>query len=209
MSRFVPESLYGRKPSTALHSLETLGGELDFENIAHRKAGGSMMGSPSSTAAYLMYATNWDSEAETYLCHGIQAGMGKGSGAVPSAYPSMFFEYTWVLSTLLRAGFSFGEISCSVLDAMIRLIEQAFKEGQGSIGFAPGLPADVDYTAKCITCLSRLGRTGPPGAMIAAFEMNTHFCTYSWSGIRALREIAMFSRRFWSSLMCHGTRLKS
>ncbi|KAH8892550.1 hypothetical protein GQ53DRAFT_746074 [Thozetella sp. PMI_491] len=55
-----------------------------------------MMASPSSTAAYLMHVTDWDDEVETYLKHVIQYGVGSNSGAVPSAFPSMFFEYTWV-----------------------------------------------------------------------------------------------------------------
>ncbi|KAF3067424.1 Copalyl diphosphate synthase [Daldinia childiae] len=179
MSRFVPDSLYGRKPSTALHSLEAFGKKLDFDKIAHHKTGGSMMGSPSSTAAYLIYATNWDHEAESYLHHVVQASMGKGSGAVPSAFPSMFFEYTWILSTMLRAGFSAAEIRCPELDAMTRLLEQAFEQGQGIIGFAPGLPADVDDTAKCIICLRKLEKEVSPAAMIDGFETKTHFRTYA------------------------------
>lgn len=103
LSRFAPESLYGHKPSTVLHSLEAFRGKLDFDKIGHHKSGGSMMASPSSTAAYLMYTTNWDDEAEAYLHHVVHAGMGNGSGAVPSAFPSMFFEYTWVCSTLQKS----------------------------------------------------------------------------------------------------------
>jgi hypothetical protein len=99
MSRFKPESLYGRKPSTVLHSLEALIGTVDFGKLSHHKVNGSMMGSPASTAAYLMHVPDWDQEAEDYLCHVVQAGAGKGCGAVPSAFPSMFFEYTWVSST--------------------------------------------------------------------------------------------------------------
>ncbi|KHN93735.1 terpene synthase family protein [Metarhizium album ARSEF 1941] len=180
MSAFVPDSLYGCKPSTALHSLEAFRGKLDFDKIAHHKVGGSMMASPSSTAAYLMYTTEWDNEAEAYLCNVVQAGMGRGSGAVPSAFPSMFFEYTWILSTLFRAGFSCAETHCAELDAMTGLLRDAFQDGKGTIGFAPGLPVDVDDTAKYITCLSRLGREQEacPDAMIGTFEADTHFRTY-------------------------------
>jgi hypothetical protein len=99
MSCFRPESLYGRKPSTVLHSLEAFVGTVDFGKLSHHKVNGSMMGSPASTAAYLMHVSDWDQEAEAYLCHVVQAGAGKGCGAVPSAFPSMFFEYTWVSPT--------------------------------------------------------------------------------------------------------------
>jgi hypothetical protein len=44
---------------------------------------------------------------------------------------------------------------------------------------APGLPADVDDTAKCIISLRRLSITAPADAMIATFEAETHFRTYS------------------------------
>lgn len=100
LSRFRPEHLYGRRPPTALHSLEAFIGLVDFDQVSRHKVGGSMMASPSATAAYLMHATVWDDEAESYLRHVVQAGVGCGSGAVPSAYPSTVFEYSWVHSTL-------------------------------------------------------------------------------------------------------------
>jgi len=96
MSRFRPECLYSSRPSSALHSLEAFIGAVDFDKLAHHTVNGSMMGSPSSTAAYIMHVTEWDYEAEAYLRHVIQGSAGKGSGAVPSAFPSMFFEYSWV-----------------------------------------------------------------------------------------------------------------
>lgn len=98
MSRFKPESLYEGRPSTVLHSLEAFTAKVDMDRLGHHKVGGSMMGSPSSTAAYLMHVTNWDVEAESYLRYVIQFGVGRGKGAVPSAFPSTFFEYTWVIN---------------------------------------------------------------------------------------------------------------
>lgn len=96
MMRFKPEILYGNKPLTALHSLEAFTTMVDFDRLAQHKAGGSMMASPSSTAAYLMNTSSWDDEAEAYLRNVLRRGAGRGSGAVPSAFPSMYFEYTWV-----------------------------------------------------------------------------------------------------------------
>lgn len=69
---------------------------IDFDKVAHHKVHGSMMASPSSTAAYLLNVSNWDDEAEAYLRQVIKSGAGRGSGGVPSAYPSMHFEYSWV-----------------------------------------------------------------------------------------------------------------
>lgn len=96
MSKFHPDLLYGSERSTAIHSLEAFIGKLDFDRISHHKTHGSMMGSPSSTAAYLMNTTVWDDEAEAYLRHVIDHAAGKGHGGVPSAYPSTIFEHSWV-----------------------------------------------------------------------------------------------------------------
>ena len=93
-----PEVLYTNGSTTLLHSLEALHGYEDFsvEELAHHKVGGSMMASPAATASYLMRCRCWDDEAEAYIRLVISNGEGKASGGVPSAYPSTFFELTWV-----------------------------------------------------------------------------------------------------------------
>lgn len=96
LSRFRPAYLYGETRSTVFHSLEAFMDKVDFDRISHHATLGSMMGSPSSTSAYLMKASRWDDEAEAYLRHVIQYGPGRGSGGVPSAYPSTYFEFSWV-----------------------------------------------------------------------------------------------------------------
>lgn len=101
LSGFKPAYLYTSQKSTALHSLEAFVGVIEFDKVAHHAVLGAMMASPSSTAAYLMHASNWDDAAEGYLRHVVSLGQ----GGVPSAYPSTFFEYTWVsayLDTLAR-----------------------------------------------------------------------------------------------------------
>lgn len=104
MSRFRPEFLYGTRRMTALHSLEAFIGKIDFDKVLHHKVQGSMLGSPSSTAAYLMHASQWDDESETYLRHVIKSAAGRGNGGVPSAFPSTHFEYSWV--SVKRRSFS-------------------------------------------------------------------------------------------------------
>jgi hypothetical protein len=106
MARFRPEYLYGTTRLTVLHSLEAFMDKIDFDRVAHHKTFGSMMGSPSSTAAYLMMVSRWDDEAESYLRHVIRHASGEGSGGVPSAYPSTFFEYSWV-GILVQSSASF------------------------------------------------------------------------------------------------------
>ena len=96
MSRFRPEYLYGQQRMTALHSLESFIGKIDFDKVSHHKTNGSMLGSPSSTAAYLMHSSKWDEESEAYLRNVIKFAAGQNNGAVPSAFPSTYFETSWV-----------------------------------------------------------------------------------------------------------------
>ncbi|KAI1454031.1 Copalyl diphosphate synthase [Annulohypoxylon moriforme] len=178
MSRFKPEYLYGKMRVTAIHSLEAFIGMIDFEKVAHHKIQGSMMGSPSATAAYLMNIPSWDGEAEAYLRQVIKSAAGQGSGGVPSAYPSTYFEYTWIISTLLQGGFTASDLGCPELIKMTQILAQAFQNEKGVIGFAPHVGADVDDTAKGILSLGMLGNVVAPDQMVEAFEAENHFRTY-------------------------------
>jgi hypothetical protein len=72
-------------PSTLYHSLEPLIGYIDFDRVRHwRDAHGSLIASPSSTAAYLMYASVWDDEAEFYLRSVLQDSVGEAISVVAS-----------------------------------------------------------------------------------------------------------------------------
>ncbi|EXL39270.1 hypothetical protein FOCG_18115 [Fusarium oxysporum f. sp. radicis-lycopersici 26381] len=179
MSRFRPEYLYADQPMTALHSLEAFIGKINFDKVKHHKMHGSMMGSPSSTAAYLMYASQWDDESEAYLRHVIQHAAGQGSGAVPSAFPSTHFESAWILTTLLRSGIPASQLMSNELEKMIGILSASFGKEGGAIGYAPGFQADVDDTAKAITALTILGRAPSPLQMLNIFEVTTHFRTYA------------------------------
>lgn len=96
LKKFTPELLYSTEETTMLHSLEAFTDKVDFNKLRHRKLFGSMMASPASTAAYLIQLDTWDEEAENYLRGVIHEGPGKGSGAVPSVYPTPLFEVSWV-----------------------------------------------------------------------------------------------------------------
>lgn len=93
MSKFQPQMLYSQHKSTMLHSLETLISKIDYDRVGHHKVSGAIMASPSASAAYLIHASQWDEEVESYLRHVVGRYGGIG---VPSAYPSTYFEYTWV-----------------------------------------------------------------------------------------------------------------
>lgn len=87
-----PSIMYGSKDVAALHYVEAFVGKLDFDRISCHKANGSIVASPSATAAFLMHTSTWHNDSESYLQHAIDFGGGRGSGAVPSAFPSIFVE---------------------------------------------------------------------------------------------------------------------
>lgn len=95
MSKINLSHLY-KYPSTILHSLESLIGIADFDKISHHLRDGSMMGSPSSTAAYLMNVSNWDENAERYLRDALENGHRIKAGMVTNVYPISTFEFAWV-----------------------------------------------------------------------------------------------------------------
>lgn len=135
LSIFCLEMLYERRPCSALHSLEALIGKVDFDRLSHHLVcfNGSMMASPSSTAAYLMQTSKWNEEAEAYLQHVIVAGAGHGNGGVPGTFPTHHFEYSWLTATLLKAGFD--RINNASLGAIGETLQKAFAQDGGITGF--------------------------------------------------------------------------
>lgn len=103
MSKFNVEMLYGPAQTTMVHSLEGFVGKIDFDRVGHHLISGSMMGSPSSTAAYMMCCSTWNEDCEAYIRHAVADGEGKGNGGLPSAFPSTNFEITWVWHPHLAA----------------------------------------------------------------------------------------------------------
>ncbi|KAL8632815.1 hypothetical protein Q9189_001520 [Teloschistes chrysophthalmus] len=96
LARLDPSSLYGPQKHTLLYSLEGFVGKINFDKVQHHLTLGSQMGSPSSTAAYLMNCSSWDIGAENYLRDAIANGAGHGCGGVTGAYPTCIFEIAWV-----------------------------------------------------------------------------------------------------------------
>lgn len=97
MSKMNLAALY-RYPTTILHSLESFVGTIEFDKMAVHIREGSMMGSPSSTAAYLMNASNWDDSAEQYLREAVENGKRITDGMVTNVFPISTFEFAWVTS---------------------------------------------------------------------------------------------------------------
>ena len=96
LRNFDPSKLYGNQNPSLIYSLEAFIGKIDFDKVQHHKTLGSMMCSPSSTAAYLMHCSTWDVEAENFIRNAIRHGSGMGNGGVPGVYPANIFDITWV-----------------------------------------------------------------------------------------------------------------
>ncbi|KAG6175593.1 hypothetical protein E4U27_006053 [Claviceps purpurea] len=177
MSQFNLSTLYAQRPSSALHSLEAFLGELDFDRVSHHMYHGSMMASPSSTAAYLIGASQWSDEAESYLRHIVSNGAGHGDGGIPGTYPTTHFECSWILATLLQAGFHHDDIECEGFQGLVGILRASLEDEGGIIGFAPHT-ADVDDTAKALLALKLSGQHVSPDTMIKIFERRDHFTTF-------------------------------
>ncbi|KAL4876598.1 hypothetical protein BJY04DRAFT_222930 [Aspergillus karnatakaensis] len=169
----------GAAPHSILHSLEALRGHLDFDGVAQHKVCGSIMASPSATAAYLIYATVWDLDSEAYLRHVLAYGIGCGSGGVPSAFPATIFESTWVLSTLLSGGMGMEDFRAARTSVILDLLKKEFQSQQGLVGFASKIQPDADDTAKGITCLNTLSGPASSARLVEYFGQGEWFKTYS------------------------------
>lgn len=150
--------LYSPVKSTAPHSFEAFAGTLDYDKVRHHKTFGAYMASPSSTAAGLMYPSSWDDESEEYLKWTLTAGAGQGSGGVPSAFPSIYFEVTWVrslcdildgdlitpsppvLTTLLEGGFTVDDIGDARAGRLAAFLRKSLDTQNGRMGFGKSTP---------------------------------------------------------------------
>ncbi|MCJ1438192.1 hypothetical protein MMC27_007579 [Xylographa pallens] len=178
LAKFEPSYLYSSR-STFIHSLEAFIGKVDFDKLRHHQTFGSMMGSPASTAAYLMQRSSWDLEAELYLKGVIAQGAGKGSGGVASVFPTNIFEATWVISTLVQNGYTTDILGAENLDVVADYLQEHLQQQNGLIGFTPGVLADADDSAKTILTLNLLGRPTTSASIIQHFESEQgHIRTY-------------------------------
>lgn len=174
LSKFRPELVTSKLQTTLLHSLEGLIGKVDFGSLKHHcTVYGGMMGSPASTAAYLIYSSVWDEAAEQYLRNVVQNCEG-----VPSAFPTPIFEISWTISTLLGSGYVVDDFSHDDIKHIIIYLQQHFEKQQGLLGFAPSFVPDADDTARSLFALSHLETQMDPSSMVEYFEAPEHFQTY-------------------------------
>ncbi|KAI1370232.1 hypothetical protein F4677DRAFT_465656 [Hypoxylon crocopeplum] len=164
-------------PSTLHHCLEGLIGHIDFDQVrCRRDANGSMVSSPSSTAAYLMNTSAWDDEAEAYLRNALEYGSGRGNGSLPSAWPTGIFEISWVFTTLTESGVVIDEKEALIIG---EFVQEGLRRQKGTLGFDIGSFPDVDDTAKGIMTLRILGKSPSIEGLISTFEAGDHFRTYN------------------------------
>lgn len=199
LAKFQPQMLYTSHATTLLHSLEAFVGKLDFDKLEHHLSPSGMLGSPSSTAAYLMSKSTWDDRAEQYLQNVVGRHGGNGASGVPSASPTHIFEASWVcqclsrsqtgianiwkvLSTLLYSGFEASQLGTVNVDAISDHLAETLEAQEGVTGFAPGMLPDADDSARSIATLQLLGRPASVAFLIDMFEDKSNFKTYQLDG---------------------------
>ncbi|TFB00207.1 Copalyl diphosphate synthase [Trichoderma ghanense] len=177
LARLHPDMLASNQQTTLLHSLEALAGVFDFGLLRHHcSAYAGMLGSPASTAAYLLHAPEWDVRAQSYLENVVRS---YGScGGVPSGFPTPVFEISWTMSTLLASGFTVTDFHDDDLHVIKEYLQKAINEQGGVLGFAPTLLPDADDTAVSLLALTSLGVPIDRSPLIWNFESSARFKTY-------------------------------
>ncbi|KAI0534240.1 hypothetical protein GGR58DRAFT_520551 [Xylaria digitata] len=179
LTKFHQDMLVSKQPTTLLHSLETLAGAFDFGLLRHHcSAYGGMLGSPASTAAYLLHSPEWDVRAQTYL-ENVVSSYGS-CGGVPSGFPTPVFEISWIISTLFASDFSVEDFHDGDLHVVAEYLRKAIGDQDGVLGFAPTFLPDADDTAKSLLALTALGLQIDRAPLISNFEGSSHFKTYQF-----------------------------
>ncbi|KAL8661050.1 MAG: hypothetical protein Q9202_005981 [Teloschistes flavicans] len=172
LAKLDPTALYGPQKSTLLYSLEGFIGKIDFDKVQHHVISGSHMGSPSSTAAYLMHRSSWDGRAESYLRDAIVNGAGHGCGGVTGTYPTCIFELAWGVSTLHHGGFLEALQDTKILTDIVTYLDKHMQDQEGVVGWSPGFLPDADDTAKSVLMLNLCGHGATPDQMLSHFKIS-------------------------------------
>ncbi|KAL7917301.1 Ent-kaurene synthase [Trichoderma austrokoningii] len=177
LAKLHPDMLASSRQTTLLHSLEAVAGVFDFSLLRHHcSAYGGMLGSPASTAAYLLHSPEWDVRAQTYL-ENVVSSYGS-CGGVPSGFPTPVFEISWTISSLFGSGFSAEDFHDGHLRAISGYLQKAIGDQGGVLGFAPTFLPDADDTAVSLLALTALGVQIDRTPLVWNFESGGHFKTY-------------------------------
>lgn len=178
MVRLSPERVYG-KHSTLAHSLEALGGRLDFDGVRTlRSEVGCYGGSPAATAAALLYGS-WDNQAARWIEYVARCNAHGQTAFMPPVFGIDTFEICWALHFLHFAGYVDATSGAVARNAkFVKWLEAGLSpDGIGVCAIPRTVPVDGDDTALALASLSLLG-TSPDLAPLLHFEDSDHFLCY-------------------------------
>jgi halimadienyl-diphosphate synthase len=156
LHRMPPEGLYAQ-PTTAVHSLEFLGRELDWSQVRRLQGANGAYGNSPSATAYVVGGGR-DAEGEAYLRRVVSVSLNGGACTV---YPFEIFEKNWVLynlwpTTLRPAG----------LRPHLEYLHGSLRPA--GVGLSrEGLVPDADDTVVALLVLWRHGYEIDPAAVLA------------------------------------------
>ncbi|KAF9894241.1 hypothetical protein FE257_007743 [Aspergillus nanangensis] len=165
-------------PGSAAYSLEAFIGDVDFVQFQPQLSVGGMLGSPSSTAAYLIHSSDWDGAAEAYLHRVLSCGSGRGAGSAPGTYPTTVFELAWVSANIQSYCSEFTEETGRMLQQIGTTLKELLVVQDGLVGGAQGMCVDADETAKTVFTLNWMGIPTSPDSLIDRFESSEYFLSY-------------------------------
>jgi halimadienyl-diphosphate synthase len=166
-----PEALYSPN-TTAAHSLEFLGDDVDILRLERAQGqNGGVGNSPAATAFF--FSKTGDGRALAYL---ERCMSGDGGASVPVLAPCETFELIWSAYHLYLAGipsqrlFSAGE-QARLLSAL----------DNGGVSLSTSFPVnDADDTAVATTMLRRLGGPTDASALRAFAQPDGHFASFPY-----------------------------
>jgi halimadienyl-diphosphate synthase len=173
-----PKLIYSGQ-STLIHSLEAFGAALDFKRLKQQQAiNGSYGGSPSATAAVLIYGSEWDNAAAEWLTHLSNRAFDGVVGNMPTAYPIDVFEIAWVLNNLASGGFNLQHnFSQPLVQKLCTWLQQSLTpQGVTPTRFV-GIPTDSDDTGMALAALNKAQIKVPIDSLVN-FERSDYFSCF-------------------------------
>ncbi|MGI5154329.1 prenyltransferase/squalene oxidase repeat-containing protein [Microbispora sp. CA-102843] len=163
-------------PQKLLHALEVAGEAACHAPGLVPTAIGTVGASPAAAAAWLGDRAGWSDRSvhprHPLVRRHLEAVARRYGGPVPVGLPITFFERSWVLSWLARAGVPFDAPPEMVADLCVTV-------GQEGTAAGAGLPPDADTTSVVLYALALLGVRLEPESLLA-YESET--CFHTWPG---------------------------
>ncbi|KAI1170438.1 Ent-kaurene synthase [Nemania sp. FL0916] len=180
LAKFDSDDLVFTQPTTLIDSLEAFVDVVDFSLLRNYcSAERGIMGSPASTAAYLVGSPERDARAQAYLENVVRKF---GScGGVPSGFPTLAFEMSWIISTLFSSNFIVEDFRDCNFHAVTQYLRKVISDQGNLHGSVPTCLTDVDDTARCMLALTLLDAHIDQAALINELEERVnHFESYKF-----------------------------